>query len=295
MLSENVYSIPISQTLYCIFFVALDLWQTNNFSQFVAGILQGKLSGVILVDVTPLSLGIETLGGVFTRLIEKNTKIPTKKSEVFSTASDNQTQVGIKVYQGEREMAAYNKFLGHFDLVGLPPAPRGRPQIEVTFDVDASGIMHVNAKDKATGKDQTMKVQTSGGLSKEDIARMQQEAEENAQQDKEKKQAAELKNSADTLIWQSEQQLDEHKDKIDDQLRSDVTEKIGKVRELRSSDNIDNEALKSAMEELNKSLSQIGEKIYGTQQQQQESETSESQSGENDNENQSGNVNEDEV
>ena len=212
-----------------------------------------------------------------------------KEGLIFSTANDNQTQVGVKVYQGEREMAADNKFLGHFDLVGLAPAPRGRAQIEVTFDVDTSGILHVNAKDKATGKDQTMRIETSGGLSKEDIARMQQEAEANVQQDKQKKQVAELRNSADTLIWQSQQQLDEHEDKIDDQLRSDVTEKISKVRELCSSDNINDEELKTAMEELNKSLSQIGEKIYGTEQQ---SEASESQSVDDDNENKTGNVNE---
>ena len=261
------------------------------------GVLKGDLKDLILVDVTPLSLGIETLGGVFTRLIEKNTKIPTKKSEVFSTASDNQTQVGIKVYQGEREMAADNKFLGHFDLVGIAPAPRGRPQIEVTFDIDANGIMHVNAKDKGTGKDQTMKIQTSGGLSKEEIAKMQREAEDHAEEDKRKKEMAEVKNSADTLIWQSEQQLEEHKDKIDDELRGELTDSIGKVRDLRQSDDINHEELKAAMEDLNKKLSKIGEKIYGTGAQQGSAESS--QEG-NENENEAGgesneNTNENEV
>merc|ERR1711937_906019 len=155
------------------------------------GVLQGAVKDVLLIDVTPLSLGIETLGGVFTKLINRNTAIPTKKSEVFSTAVDNQSQVGIKVYQGEREMAADNKMLGSFDLVGIPPAPRGKPQIEVTFDIDANGIVNVSAKDKGTGKEQKIQVQSSGGLSKQDIQRMQDDAERFAEEDKKKRDEAE--------------------------------------------------------------------------------------------------------
>ena len=229
------------------------------------GVLDGKVDGLVLIDVTPLSLGIETLGGIFTRLIEKNTAIPTKKSETFSTAADNQTQVGIKVFQGERDMAADNKFLGHFDLVGVPPAPRGRPQIEVSFDIDANGILNVSAKDKGTGKDQNMQIQTSGGLTKEEIEKMKKNAEEMAQQDKERKELAELKNSADTLIWQSESQLEEFKDKIGDELREEINEQVSKVRELRSNDNANPEDLKTEIEKLNKCMSKIGEKIYGGQ------------------------------
>eukprot|EP00484_Ammonia_sp_Unknown_P000969 CAMPEP_0197020764 /NCGR_PEP_ID=MMETSP1384-20130603/1640_1 /TAXON_ID=29189 /ORGANISM="Ammonia sp." /LENGTH=652 /DNA_ID=CAMNT_0042448453 /DNA_START=215 /DNA_END=2173 /DNA_ORIENTATION=+ len=226
------------------------------------GVLDGKVDGLVLIDVTPLSLGIETLGGIFTRLIEKNTAIPTKKSETFSTAADNQTQVGIKVFQGERDMAADNKFLGHFDLVGVPPAPRGRPQIEVSFDIDANGILNVSAKDKGTGKDQTMQIQTSGGLTKDEIEAMKKNAEEMAAQDKERKEVAELKNSADTLIWQSESQLEEFKDKIDDELRKEINEQVQKVRELRSNDSSSRDVLKEEIEKLNKVMSKIGEKIY---------------------------------
>merc|ERR1712048_631353 len=213
-------------------------------------------------DVTPLSLGIETLGGIFTRLIEKNTAIPTKKSETFSTAAENQTQVGIKVFQGERDMAADNKFLGHFDLVGIPPAPRGRPQIEVSFDIDANGILNVSAKDKGTNKDQNMQIQTSGGLTKEEIESMKKNAEEMAAQDQERKELAELKNSADTLIWQSESQLEEFKDKIDDELRQEINAQVAKVRELRGDDNANQATLKEEIEKLNKVMSKIGEKIY---------------------------------
>merc|ERR1719479_765644 len=168
------------------------------------GVLDGKVDGLVLIDVTPLSLGIETLGGIFTRLIEKNTAIPTKKSETFSTAAENQTQVGIKVFQGERDMAADNKFLGHFDLVGIPPAPRGRPQIEVAFDIDANGIVNVSAQDKGTGKKHNMQVVTSGGLSKEDISKMQDEAEKFAEEDKIKKEMAEARNQCDNTVWNTE-------------------------------------------------------------------------------------------
>merc|ERR1712223_1690643 len=226
------------------------------------GVLAGSVEDVLLIDVTPLSLGIETLGGVFTRLINRNTAIPTKKSEIFSTAVDNQSQVGIKVYQGEREMAADNKYLGSFDLVGIPPAPRGRPQIEVTFDIDANGILNVSAKDKGTNKDQNMQIQTSGGLTKEEIENMKKNAEDMAAQDKQRKELAELKNSADTLIWQSESQLEEFKDKIDDELRQDINAQVAKVRELRGDENANKEEMKAEIEKLNKCMSKIGEKIY---------------------------------
>merc|ERR1712083_783108 len=255
------------------------------------GVLDGKVDGLVLIDVTPLSLGIETLGGIFTRLIEKNTAIPTKKSETFSTAAENQTQVGIKVFQGERDMAADNKFLGHFDLVGIPPAPRGRPQIEVSFDIDANGILNVSAKDKGTNKDQNMQIQTSGGLTKDEIENMKKNAEDMAAQDQERKELAELKNSADTLIWQRESQLEEFKDKIDDELRTEINEQVSKVRELRGDENANQEEMKQEIEKLNKCMSKIGEKIYqqpggtssGGDQQSQESSQESNQSESNDN------------
>ncbi len=177
-------------------------------------VLKGDVKDVLLLDVTPLSLGIETLGGVFTRLIERNTTIPTKKSQIFSTADDNQTAVTIKVYQGEREMAADNKLLGNFDLIGIPPAPRGVPQIEVTFDIDANGIVSVQAKDKATGKEQQIRIQAVGGLSEADIQRMVQEAEANAEADKKRREFVEAKNHADGLVHQVEKNLKEHGDKV---------------------------------------------------------------------------------
>merc|ERR1711880_33161 len=175
-----------------------------------AGVLQGDVKDVLLLDVTPLSLGIETLGGVSTKLIEKNTTIPTKKSQVFSTAEDNQPAVSIRVLQGEREMAADNKALGNFELVGIAPAPRGVPQIEVAFDIDANGIVNVSAKDKATGKEQNIVIQSSGGLSDEDIERMTREAEENVEADKRRKESIEAKNDADSLVYGTEKSLSEH-------------------------------------------------------------------------------------
>ena len=190
------------------------------------GVLQGDVKDVLLLDVTPLSLGIETLGGVFTRLIDKNTTIPTKKSQVFSTAEDNQSAVTIRVFQGEREMAADNKLLGQFDLVGIPPAARGMPQIEVTFDIDANGIVNVSAKDKSTGKEQQIRIQASGGLSDDDIERMVKEAEENAEEDKKKRESVDTKNQADSLINETEKNLKEHGDKVPEEDKNKITADI---------------------------------------------------------------------
>lgn len=233
------------------------------------GVLAGSVKDVLLIDVTPLSLGIETLGGVFTRLINRNTAIPTKKSEVFSTAVDNQSQVGIKVYQGEREMAADNKLLGTFDLVGIPPAPRGKPQIEVTFDIDANGIVQVSAKDKGTGKEQKIQIQSSGGLSKADINRMQEEAEKFAEEDKKKRESAEVLNNIDTGIWSAEQQLAEHKDNIPQELVTEIQDKINEVKAAKDSNDVEN--MKSKNDELQKALMKIGEAIYSQQQSQSSS------------------------
>src|SRR5882672_8308279 len=204
-----------------------------------AGVLQGDVKDVLLLDVTPLSLGIETLGGVFTRLIERNTTIPAKKSQVFSTAEDNQQAVTIRVFQGEREMAADNKLLGQFDLVGIPPAPRGVPQIEVTFDIDANGIVNVSAKDKGTGKEQQVRIQASGGLSAADIDKMVREAEAHAEEDKRRKELVETKNHADGLIHTTEQTLAEAGDKVPEAEKAPVQAAIQALKEVVGSDNVD--------------------------------------------------------
>jgi molecular chaperone DnaK len=227
-------------------------------------VLSGDVKDVLLLDVTPLSLGIETLGGVFTRLIERNTTIPTKKSQVFSTADDNQGAVTIKVYQGEREMAADNKLLGNFDLTGIPPAPRGVPQIEVTFDIDANGIVSVQARDKATGKEQQIRIQASGGLSETDIQRMVKEAEANADADKQRREVVELRNHADSLIHQVDKSLKEHGDKLPAQEKGEAEAAMNAARSAM--EGTDAEALKQATERLSQSAMKIGEAMYKAQQ-----------------------------
>jgi molecular chaperone DnaK (HSP70) len=221
------------------------------------GVLKGDVKDILLLDVTPLSLGIETLGGVCTRLIPRNTTIPTKKSKVFSTAQDGQTQVGIKVLQGEREMAADNKVLGQFDLVGIPPAPRGVPQIEVSFDIDANGIVNVAAKDKSTGKEQTITIQSSGGLSEADIQRMVRDAEENASKDQKKKELIEAKNDAESLLYSSQKSLDEYKDKITKEVVDEITAEIKKLKERSEGEDV--EAIREAIQSLQRATMKIGE------------------------------------
>ena len=228
-----------------------------------AGVLQGDVKDVLLLDVTPLSLGIETLGGVFTRLIERNTTIPTKKAQVFSTADDNQSAVTIRVFQGEREMATDNKLLGQFDLVGIPSAPRGVPQIEVAFDIDANGIVNVAATDKATGKEQTIRIEASGGLKEEDIARMVKDAEANAEADKKRKSAAELHNMAEGLVHAADKSISEHGDKLDADDKKAVEEGIAEVKAAREAK--DDDKLKEACERLSKASMKIGETIYKAQ------------------------------
>jgi len=228
------------------------------------GVLKGEVKDVLLLDVTPLSLGIETLGGVFTRLIDRNTTIPTKKSQVFSTAEDGQTAVTIKVYQGEREMAADNKHLGTFDLVGIPPAPRGVPQIEVTFDIDANGIVNVSAKDKATGKEQSIRIQASGGLSDEDIQRMIKEAEAHASEDKRRRELVEAKNHLEALVHSTERSVSEAGDKLPAAVKTDIESAIASAREAAQSDDIGR--IKSATQSLAQAALKIGEAVYGGQQ-----------------------------
>jgi len=229
-----------------------------------AGVLQGDVKDVLLLDVTPLSLGIETLGGVFTRMIDRNTTIPTKKSQVYSTADDNQNAVTIRVFQGEREMAADNKMLGQFDLVGIPPAPRGVPQIEVTFDIDANGIVNVSAKDKGTGKEQQIKIQASGGLSDADIDQMVQDAEKFAEEDKKRREGAEAKNNAESLVHTTEKQLEENGDKVDASLKSEIE---GLIAETKTAiEGGDPDAMKTKSEALAQAAMKMGQAIYEKQQ-----------------------------
>lgn len=243
-----------------------------------AGIFQGDVKDVLLLDVTPLSLGIETMGGVATKIIERNTTIPTSRSQVFSTAADNQTSVEIHIVQGERQLATDNKSLGRFILDGIPPAPRGLPQIEVTFDIDANGIVSVKAKDKTSGKEQSIRIEASSGLSPEEIDRMKREAEINADSDKQKKELVEAKNNADQLIYTADKALRDNGDKISDELKQEIQNKITKLKEVREGEH--KEAMTTAWQELSQAVSKIGESLNQSANQSDKNTTSPDDSGE---------------
>ena len=224
------------------------------------GVLKGEVKDVLLLDVTPLSLGIETKGGVMTKLIERNTTIPTRKSEIFSTAEDGQTSVEIHVLQGEREMAAYNKTLGKFQLVGIPPAPRGVPQIEVAFDIDANGIIHVSAKDMGTGNEQKIQIQGGSGLSDDEVNQMIRDAESHADDDKRLKDLAEARNTAEQVVYSTEKSLTEHESKLDEETRSDIRAKIDAVKQALEGD--DAADIRSKLEALREASFKLGELVY---------------------------------
>jgi len=226
------------------------------------GVLQGDVKDVLLLDVTPLSLGIETMGGVTTKLIERNTTIPTSKSETFSTAADNQPQVEIHVLQGEREMASDNKSLGRFILDGIAPAPRGVPQIEVTFSLDANGILNVTAKDKGTGKENSVTIQDSGNMSKEDIEKAQKEAEAHADEDKKKREAVDARNTLENAIYQAEKMPDEYKDKISDDDKKAIADAVEEAKKVKEDDSVDKDALEAAAKKLSDTIMPIGAKLY---------------------------------